>query len=61
MEFPKNFVWGVATASYQIEGNTGGDTGVMSNWDQFCQQPDIIFDKSSGAVACDHFHRYAAA
>lgn len=59
MEFPKNFVWGVATASYQIEGNTGGDTGVMSIWDQFCQQPDIIFDKSSGAVACDHFHRYA--
>ncbi len=59
MSFPENFVWGAAAASYQIEGNTGEGTGVTSIWDEFCRQPDIIFDKSSGAVACDHFHRYA--
>jgi beta-glucosidase len=58
MGFPKDFVWGTATASYQIEGHMGGDTGVMAIWDKFCRQPDVIFDKSSGAVACDHFHRH---
>ncbi len=58
MGFPKDFIWGVATASYQIEGNFGGDSGVISIWDKFCQQPDAISDKSSGAVSSDHYHRY---
>jgi beta-glucosidase len=59
MGFPENFIWGAATASYQIEGNFGGETGVVSIWDKFCQQPGAIYDKSSGAVGSDHFHRYA--
>ncbi|MGH3423699.1 MAG: GH1 family beta-glucosidase [Nocardioidaceae bacterium] len=53
------FVWGVSTAAYQIEGAaTEGGRGV-SVWDTFCAEPGRIADGGSGAVACDHYHRYA--
>jgi beta-glucosidase len=58
-EFPSAFIWGTSTASYQIEGAvTEGGRGT-SVWDTFCAEPGRIADGSSGAVACDHYHRYA--
>lgn len=58
LRFPKEFFWGVATSAYQIEGAVGEDGRSASIWDRFCSQPGIIADGSSGAVACDHYHRY---
>ncbi|AIE84027.1 beta-glucosidase [Fimbriimonas ginsengisoli Gsoil 348] len=51
-------MWGVATASYQIEGSPYRAGGGRSVWDMFCDRPGKIHDASSGAVACDHVHRY---
>src|SRR5579883_659367 len=56
--FPADFAWGVATAAYQIEGGTSADGRGMSIWDQYCSLPGTIRDGSSGAVACDHYHRW---
>ncbi|MCO6559027.1 MAG: beta-glucosidase [Bifidobacterium sp.] len=56
--FPNNFTWGVATASYQVEGATQEDGRVPSIWDTFCRQPNTIIDDSSGRNACDEYHRY---
>lgn len=58
MPFPSDFQWGVATASYQIEGSPYMAGGGSSVWDMFCQRPGAIFDGSNGDVACDHFQRY---
>jgi beta-glucosidase len=55
--FPPDFVWGVATSSFQIEGAATADGKGESIWDRFCRQPDAIADGSTGDVACDHFHR----
>jgi len=55
---PEGFAFGVSTAAYQIEGAaTEGGRG-PSIWDTFAAEPGRIIDGSSGAVACDHFHRY---
>ena len=55
---PSDFVFGASTASYQIEGAaTEGGRG-PSIWDTFCAEPGRIADGSSGAEACDHYHRY---
>ena len=55
---PPGFLLGASTAAYQIEGGaTEGGRG-RSVWDTFCDEPGRIVDGSSGAVACDHFHRY---
>ena len=59
MAFPKGFVWGVATSSYQIEGATSKDGRGVSIWDTFCAAEGAIQDGTSGAVACDHYHRWA--
>jgi beta-glucosidase len=48
------FTYGVATASFQIEG--GAQNRLPSIWDTFCNTPDKIRDGSNGDIACDHFH-----
>ncbi|PMD24358.1 glycoside hydrolase family 1 protein [Hyaloscypha hepaticicola] len=54
---PKDFLWGFATASYQIEGAPTADGRGPSIWDTFCDRPGKIADGSSGAVACDSYNR----
>jgi beta-glucosidase len=56
--FPPDFVWGAATASYQIEGATDEDGRGESIWDRFCTIPGKVRNGESGAIACDHYHRY---
>lgn len=57
-DFPADFVWGVATSSYQIEGATTEAGRSPSIWDTFSATPGKVLDGSSGAVACDHYHRW---
>lgn len=54
----KNFIWGAATASYQIEGAWNVDGKGPNIWDEFTHQPQKIKDNSTGDVACDHYNRY---
>lgn len=56
--FPDNFVWGAATASYQIEGAVDEDGRGKSTWDIFCDKPGRVVNGDSGQVACDHYHRW---
>src|ERR1700712_3926760 len=58
-QLPTGFRFGTSTASYQIEGGVDEGGRGPTVWDTFCAEPGRIKDKSSGAVACDHFHRYA--
>lgn len=58
MGFSKDFVWGAATASYQIEGAWNEDGKGANIWDDFSHRPGTIQDKSTGDVACDHYHLY---
>lgn len=57
-DFPQTFAWGVATASFQIEGAARSDGRGPSIWDTFCAQPGNIADGSNGDVACNHYHLY---
>ncbi|HEV8461623.1 MAG TPA: GH1 family beta-glucosidase [Gaiellaceae bacterium] len=57
--FPDDFVWGAATASYQIEGAANEDGRGESVWDRFCATPGKVRNGDSGAVACDFYHRYS--
>jgi beta-glucosidase len=59
LRFASDFVWGVATSSYQIEGAIHADGRAPSIWDTFCSRPGAVEDGSDGAVACDHYHRFA--
>ncbi|WP_436777679.1 GH1 family beta-glucosidase [Yinghuangia sp. YIM S09857] len=56
--FPADFLWGTATAAYQIEGAVDEDGRGRSTWDTFCAEPGRVRDGHTGAVACDHYHRY---
>ena len=58
LSFPDNFLWGTATASFQIEGAWNEDGKSESIWDRFCHTPGHVKDGSSGDVACDHYHRW---
>jgi len=57
--FPKDFLFGVATAAYQIEGAAHEDGRKDSIWDAFARVPGAVVDAHNGDVACDHYHRYA--
>ncbi|MBD2091459.1 beta-glucosidase [Microcoleus sp. FACHB-1515] len=57
--FPDNFWWGAATAAYQIEGAALEDGRKPSTWDAFSQKPGKVLNGDTGAIACDHYHRYA--
>ncbi|HEY3311367.1 MAG TPA: GH1 family beta-glucosidase [Anaerolineales bacterium] len=55
-KFPDNFIWGAATASYQIEGAWNVDGKGESNWDRFTHTPGKIHAGDTGDVACNHYH-----
>jgi len=56
--FPERFLWGVSTASYQIEGAVREDGRGPSVWDTFSHTPGRVRDGDTGDVACDHYHRW---
>jgi beta-glucosidase len=56
--FPSDFVWGAATASYQIEGAAHEEGRGESVWDRFCATPGKVRSGDNGDVACDFYHRY---
>jgi beta-glucosidase len=56
--FPDGFLWGTATASYQIEGAWNEDGKGESIWDRFAHTPGKIQNGDTGDVALDHYHRY---
>jgi beta-glucosidase len=56
--FPKDFVWGAATSSYQVEGAAYKDGKGLSVWDNFCKLPGKIWNDHNGDIAADHYHRY---
>jgi beta-glucosidase len=56
--FPGNFLFGAATAAYQIEGAAGEDGRGPSVWDTFSHTPGKTRDGDTGDVACDHYHRW---
>ncbi|NLF32633.1 MAG: beta-glucosidase [Planctomycetes bacterium] len=58
VSFSSDFVWGAATASYQIEGGFDADGKGLSVWDVFTHTPGKIWYGQTGDVACDHYHRY---
>ena len=60
MSFPRNFVWGTASAAYQVEGAAYEDGKGPNIWDVYCRRPGTILFDHNGEVACDHYHRYAA-
>jgi beta-glucosidase len=57
-QFPSDFIWGVATSSYQIEGAHDADGKGASIWDTFCREKGAIADGSNGDAACEHYERY---
>jgi beta-glucosidase len=58
LAFPPGFLWGAATAAYQIEGAARDDGRGTSIWDTFSREPGRVASGHTGDVACDHYHRY---
>ncbi|MBX9244253.1 beta-glucosidase [Actinotalea ferrariae] len=58
LDLPGGFVWGAATAAFQIEGATSADGRTDSIWDTFCRVPGAVVGGDTGEVACDHYHRW---
>src|SRR5574341_504186 len=56
--WPRDFIWGVSTSSFQIEGATREDGRGLSIWDSFCAAGRVA-NRDTGDIACDHYHRYA--
>ncbi|HEX5076834.1 MAG TPA: GH1 family beta-glucosidase [Gemmatimonadaceae bacterium] len=56
--FPAGFLWGTATASYQVEGAVAEDGRLPSIWDTFSHTPGKVANNANGDVADDHYHRY---
>src|SRR5258708_18983823 len=54
--FPPGFVWGTATAAYQIEGASQDDGAGPSIWDRFSHTPGLMTNGDTGDIACDHYH-----
>jgi beta-glucosidase len=57
-QFPSGFRWGTATAAYQIEGAVAADGRLPSVWDTFSATPGRVLHGDTGAIACDHYHRF---
>jgi len=57
-QFPKNFLWGTATAAYQVEGAWNVDGKGESIWDRFSHTVGKVKGGDTGDVACDSYHRY---
>lgn len=57
MTFKKDFMWGAATASYQIEGSTNIDGRGYTIWDDFCSKPGKVLNGDSGEIASDSYNR----
>jgi beta-glucosidase len=56
--FASGFVWGAATAAYQIEGAAAEDGRSPSIWDTYCRVPGAVDGGDTGDVSCDHYHRW---
>ena len=56
--FPPGFIWGAATAAYQIEGAWKEDGKGESIWDRFSHTPGRVHQGDTGDIACDHYHRW---
>src|SRR6266496_5442378 len=57
-ELGPDFVWGAATAAYQIEGAVAEDGRAPSIWDTFSRIPGAVDNGDTGDLACDHYHRW---
>ena len=57
-QFPENFLWGAACASYQCEGAWDADGKGPNIWDDFCHDPGHIKNGDTGDVACDSYHLF---
>ncbi|MFB3897172.1 MAG: GH1 family beta-glucosidase [bacterium] len=58
LSFPQGFLWGTATAAYQIEGAYNEEGKGESIWDRFSHTPGAIYQFQNGDIACDHYHRW---
>lgn len=58
MSFPKDFLWGSATSSYQVEGAVTEGGRTPSIWDTFSRQKGAVLHGATGDIACDQYHRY---
>src|SRR6187549_1395975 len=57
-QFPDGFLWGSATAAYQVEGSPLADGAGPSIWHRFTRTPWLVHSGDNGDVTCDHYHRY---
>ncbi|MFO1338642.1 MAG: family 1 glycosylhydrolase [Burkholderiaceae bacterium] len=58
IEFPADFLWGAATAAYQVEGSPLADGAGVSSWHRFSHTPGRVRDGDTGDQACDHYRRW---
>ncbi|MFX8278032.1 family 1 glycosylhydrolase, partial [Acinetobacter baumannii] len=58
LSFPDGFLWGTATASYQVEGAANEDGRGKTIWDTFSHTPGKVLNNDTGDVACDFYHKY---